>query len=108
MKKATKLNKTIRRTVTLVVTVLLILTVTIIPVFAEEDGVTDSLTKFDNLLFSILRLIGVASCAWGVFEISMSLQSHDGSQKSRGIAFLVGGLVVVFTKEFLTMLGVSL
>ncbi len=108
MKKTTKLNITIRRAVTLVVSVLLILTVTILPVFAEGDGVTDSLTKFNNLLFAIVRLIGVSICTFGGVEFAMSMQSHDGGQKSRGITIFAAGLVVFFIKEILTVLGVSL
>lgn len=108
MKNTTKLNRTIRRTVTLIVTVLLIFTVTIIPVFAEGDGVTDSLTKFNNLMFSIVRLLGIAACIWGIVEFAMSMQSHDGGQKTRGITIFAAGLIVVFAKEILTFLGVSL
>ncbi len=108
MKKTTKLNKIIRRAVTLVVSVLLILTVTILPVFAEGDGVTDSLTKFNDLMFSIVRLLGIAACIWGIVEFAMSMQSHDGGQKSRGITIFAAGLIIVFAKEILTVLGVSL
>ena len=108
MKKMTKLNKSLRRTVTLIVTVLFILTVTVLPAFAAGDGVTDSLTKFNDLMFAIVRLLGIGACIWGVVEFAMSLQSHDGGQKTRGGTIFAAGLIVVFTKEILIALGVSL
>lgn len=98
----------IRRTVTMIVAVIFLLTVTIIPVFAEGDGVTDSLAKFNDLLFAVIRLIGVAVCAVGAVEFGLALQSHDGSQKARGVTIFAAGLFIFFVKEILTSLGVSL
>lgn len=107
MKIKVKSNK-IRKTVTAIVAVILILVITIVPAFAEGDGVTDSLSKFNDLMFAIVRLVGVGGCIWGIVEFAMSLQSHDGAQKVKGLTILTAGFIVFFSKEILAFLGVSL
>ncbi len=107
MKIKTKSNK-IRKAFTSIVITVVILTITIVPAFAAGDGVTDSLSKFNDLMFSVVRLLGTAACIWGLVEFAMSLQSHDASQKVRGLTILAAGFIVVFSKEILTFLGVSL
>lgn len=107
MKIRTKSNK-IRKAFTSIVAAVLILTIAMVPAFAAGDGVTDSLSKFNDLIFTIVRLLGTTACIWGLVEFAMSLQSHDGSQKTRGATFFAAGLIVVFSKEILGFLGVSL
>ena len=43
---------------------------------------------------------------WGVVQVGMSVQSHDASQRSQGFLCLFGGLLIAFTKEILTAIGV--
>lgn len=107
MKIRIKSNK-IRKTFTSIVATVLILTIAMVPAFAAGDGVTDSMSKFNDLMFSIVRLLGTAACIWGLVEFAMSLQTHDASQKIRGLSTLAAGFIVVFSKEILTFLGVSL
>lgn len=105
--KIRKSNK-IRKAFTSIVVAVLILTIAMVPAFAAGDGVTDSLSKFNDLIFTIVRLIGTAGCVWGLVEFAMSIQSHDGAQKTRGATIFAASLIVVFSKEILAFLGVSL
>lgn len=107
MKIRTKSNK-IRKAFTSIVAAVLIFTIAMVPAFAAGDGVTDSLSKFNDLIFTIVRLIGTAGCVWGLVEFATSLQSHDGAQKTRGATIFAASLIVVFSKEILAFLGVSL
>lgn len=105
--KIRKSNK-IRKAFTSIVAAVLILTIAMVPAFAAGDSVTDSLSKFNDLIFAIVRLLGIAACIWGLVEFATSLQSHDGAQKTRGLTILAAGLIVFFSKEILAFLGVSL
>ena len=102
--KIRKSNK-IRKAFTSIVAAVLILTIAMVPAFAAGDGVTDSLSKFNDLIFTIVRLIGTV---WGLVEFATSLQTHDGAQKTRGATIFAASLIVVFSKEILAFLGVSL
>lgn len=105
--KIRKSNK-IRKAFTSTVAAVLILTIAMVPAFAAGDGVTDSLSKLNDLIFAIVRLLGIAACVWGLVEFATSLQSHDGAQKTRGLTILAAGFIVFFSKEILAFLGVSL
>lgn len=80
------------------------------PVFAEEEGsdVTDILNNLVNLMFDIIRAIGIMGVIWGLFQLALSFSSHDPSQRLQGGVFLAAGLLLVFTKSVLTTIGVPL
>ena len=70
------------------------------------DG--DPLTVIQNLsdlIFSVIKAIGVIVLGWGVVQIGMSLQSHDASQRTQGILCLFGGLLIAFAPEILKSIG---
>lgn len=71
------------------------------------DG--DPLTVVNNLstfIFGLIRAVGIILLGWGVVQVGMSFQSHDPSQRSQGFLTLAGGLVITFSKEILTLIGV--
>ena len=59
-----------------------------------------------TLLFSCIKAIGIIILGWGVVQVGMSVQSHDASQRSQGFLCLFGGLLIAFSKEILTTIGV--
>ena len=74
-----------------------------VPVLATE-GTSDAETAINNMsniIFGIIRAIGVILSGWGLVQVGMSFQSHDPSQRSQGFLCLAGGLVIVFAKSIL-------
>lgn len=74
---------------------------------AFADVVTDPLNKTNDILFGILRTIGIGITGWSLFEFAMAIKSHDGAQKIQSFAGIAAGLIVIFIKEILGLIGVS-
>lgn len=72
------------------------------------EGGTDPvaiLTNLNDLIFSVVRLVGILGALWGVVQLGMSFSAHDPSQRLQGILTLVGGLLIIFAKEILQLIG---
>ena len=79
------------------------------PVFAEEEegnDVTDILNNLVDLLFDIIRLVGVIGLIWGVVTFAMSITGHDPSQRIQGTITIAASLLLIFVKSILTAIGV--
>ena len=73
------------------------------PVLAT-DGTSDAETAINNMsniIFGIIKSIGVILAGWGLVQVGMSFQSHDPSQRSQGFLCLAGGLIITFAKSIL-------
>ena len=80
-----------------------------IPAFATSGGGNDPLTIVNNLssfIFSCIKAIGVIILGGGIVQLGMSIQSHDASQRSQGMLCVFGGLIIAFSKEILSTIGV--
>ena len=69
----------------------------------------DPLTIVNNLsdfIFSCIKAVGVIVLGWGIVQLGMSIQSHDASQRTQGILCVFGGLLIAFSKEILSAIGV--
>ena len=94
-----------KRLLTILLSVMRVVAVTTVPAFATTA--TDPLTVIDNLsdfIFSLIRAIGLILLAFGILQIGLSFKSHDPSQKANGMLTLVGGIIITFTKEILTLI----
>lgn len=90
------------------------ITVTIIYIFVLTIGTavnvsaaSDPLTVINNLrdfIFLLFRTVGTILVGYGIFQIGMSLKTHDPSQKSDGLFFFAGGLIIMFIKEILDLI----
>ena len=78
--------------------------VVMIPVLADSDAET-AIKNMSNIIFGIIRAIGVILSGWGLVQVGMSFQSHDPSQRSQGFLCLAGGLIIVFAKSILTAIA---
>ena len=70
-------------------------------------AVDDPLQVVNNLsdfIFGMIRAIGVILLGFGIVQIGMSLKSHDPSQRSNGFLTFFGGVVIMFSKEILTLI----
>ena len=75
-----------------------------VPVLAESEAET-AINNMSNIIFGIIRAIGVILSGWGLVQVGMSFQSHDPSQRSQGFLCLAGGLIIVFAKSILTAIA---
>lgn len=75
-----------------------------VPAFAEGDALT-ILTNLNDMIFSIVRLVGIAGAIWGIVQLGMSISGHDPSQRLQGVLTLVGSLIIIFSKEILQAIG---
>ena len=71
-------------------------TLSLFTLTAFADVVTDPLNKTNNLLFGVLRTIGIGLTGYSIFELSMAIKSHDGAQKAQAFIGIAAGLIVVF------------
>ena len=75
-----------------------------VPVLAESEAET-AINNMSNIIFGIIRAIGIILAGWGLVQVGMSFQSHDPSQRSQGFLCLAGGLIIVFAKSLLTAIA---
>ena len=67
----------------------------------------DPLVVVNNLstfIFGLIRAVGLILLGWGIVQVSLSLQSHDPSQRSNGFLTLAGGIIITFAKEILDLI----
>lgn len=76
-----------------------------IAALAEGSDPISILTNLNDLIFSVVRLVGILGALWGVVQLGMSFSAHDPSQRLQGILTLVGGLLIIFAKEILQLIG---
>ena len=87
-----------------IMTILITISTITASAFALAD---DPLTVVNNLstfMFSIIRAIGTILLGFGIVQIGMSLKSHDPSQRSNGFMSFFGGVIIMFSKEILTLI----
>ena len=71
--------------------------------FAASDPIT-VVNNLSDFIFGLIRAVGLILLGWGVVQVGLSFQSHDPSQRSQGFLTLVGGVVITFAKEILTLI----
>ena len=76
-------------------------------VAAGGEEVIEPMTKFTDFLFAIFRIIGIAITGYGIFEFATAVRSHDGAQKVTAAASIASGLIIIFIKEILQLIGID-
>ena len=71
--------------------------------FAAGDPIT-VVNNLSDFIFGLIRAVGMILLGWGIVQVGLSFQSHDPSQRSNGFLTLVGGVVITFAKEILTLI----
>ena len=70
------------------------------PVYAEVDP-SQALNKVLRIVFSILMVGGIVAIAYGAFQLFKALTSQDAGDShslTKGIGWIVGGIVMVAAK----------
>lgn len=79
------------------------LTLTAVPTLAVDDPLA-VINNLSDFIFSLIRAIGLILLGFGILQVGLSLKSHDPSQRANGMLTVAGGIVIVFTKEILTLI----
>ena len=95
----TKRNAVLKRYLGIAITCAVVCVV-MVPVCAASDA-EKAIKNMSEIIFGIIRAIGVILAGWGLVQVGMSFQSHDPSQRSQGFLCLAGGLIIVFAKSIL-------
>lgn len=74
------------------------------PALAAESDPIAVVNNLSDLVFALIRGVGVIILGWGIVQVGLSFQSHDASQRSNGFLTLAGGIVIFFAKEILTLI----
>ena len=97
-------RKTIFKRYLMIAVTCAIVGVFMVPVLADSEAET-AINNMSNIIFGIIRAIGIILAGWGLVQVGMSFQSHDPSQRSQGFLCLAGGLIIVFAKSILTAIA---
>ena len=101
--KETKFERRAKRVYAILSCLLLTLAVTIVPAFAAGDPLA-AISNLSDFIFSLIRAIGLILLGFGILQLGLSLKSHDPSQRANGMLTIAGGIVIVFTKEILSLI----
>ena len=88
----------------LLATVIMIMSMAM-PVMATEGDPIAIINNLDDIIFGVVRGIGIGFAAFGLFQIGTSIPSHDAGQRAIGIASIVGAILMIFAKNLLTSIG---
>lgn len=101
----TRLGKRSKRVLFQCLCLMLCLSGTTVSAFAAQatDPVA-AVSNFSNLLFSIIRAVGIIIAGWGIVQVGLSMQTHDASQRSNGVLCVLGGIIIIFTKEIINVI----
>jgi hypothetical protein len=72
-----------------------------VPAGSDPVAVVENLSEF---IFGLIRAIGMIMLGFGIVQVGLSLKSHDASQRANGFLTLLGGVIIAFTKEILTLI----
>ncbi len=74
------------------------------PVFAVSDGPIQVINNLSDFIFGFIRAVGLIILGFGILQLGLSFKSHDASARANGMLTIAGGIVIVFTKEILTLI----
>ncbi len=104
--KAARKGRLIRAALTVIMAAVFILSMSV-SVFAEEENPLTILTNFEDFIFGVIKVCGVIMCGYAIIQIGTSISTHDPAQRSMGILTLIGGVLVAFSRQILTLIGVG-
>ena len=91
-----------------IITALIMTFVSAANVFAAEasgNEVITAINNLDDMIFGIIRAIGIGYAAWGIVNFASSIPSHDSGQRMIGFTNVTTGLIAIFAKEILKAIG---
>lgn len=81
-----------------------IATMLVVPAYATDP--VAAINKLSDLLFLVLKGMGVILVGLGVMNVALSIQSHDPSQRAQGFLALVAGVLLCAVESICAYLGI--
>ena len=106
MKRNNKLEKAtsiLRKTKYIMLTLAVVMSLMTNTVLAAGDPLT-TINSLSDFIFSAIKAIGLILLGFGIVQISLSLKSHDASQRANGFLTFFGGVIIAFAKDILDMI----
>lgn len=103
-----KKMKNMKKKAATIITALIMTLVSAANVFATEasgNEVITAINNLDDMIFGIIRAIGIGFAAWGILNFASSISSHDSGQRMIGFTNIAAGLIAIFAKEILKGIG---
>ena len=72
-------------------------------IYATNDPIA-VVNYLSNLMFSLIRAIGMILTGFGIVQLGLSVKSHDPSQRANGFMTVAGGIIITFAKEILDII----
>ena len=72
--------------------------------FAANSDPLKVVNNLSDFMFGLIRAIGLILLGFGVVQVSLSLKSHDPSQRANGFLTVAGGIIITFAKEILNLI----
>ncbi len=69
-------------------------------------NVETGMAKIIGFLVTVTTYVGVGVLVYGGYELAMSFTQDMPDKKVKGVAFIIGGLILVAIKSLLRLLGV--
>jgi len=74
-----------------------------LPILAAADPL-ESINSLSELIFGIIKGIGLIMLAFGAVQIGLSMKNHDPSGRAQSYLVIAGGLIIFFSKEIINMI----
>lgn len=107
--KQNQLSKRIERLLNItIIAILIIMAFGTMPASATSTGVGDVDTMFNNFnsfAEGIVVWVGRALLLFGAVKFGMSFQSHDPSQRSQGLLFVLSGVIVALAPQIISYIA---
>ncbi len=99
-----------KKKIVTIITAMVMIFASAVTVFAEDNAgneVISAINKLDDIMFGIIKAIGMGFAAWGILNFASSISSHDSGQRMLGFTNVTTGLIAIFAKEILKAIGAA-
>ncbi len=97
--------KKARKTLILVIAVCILLFSTVALAAEGDNGAIEAMNNLVDFLYGITRIIGSIMALFGIVQLGLSFSNHDPSQRVTGAMFILGGVIILFAKEIIVLIG---
>lgn len=106
MKKSLKINLKKRKLMKAYVfmAILFIITFGTSKVVLATDDPLQVVNNLSDLIFRVIKIIGIIMIGFGLAQFGISFKSHDSSQRANSFLGIFGGIIMTFSKEIIDLI----
>lgn len=103
MKKILKINLKERKIMKMYAFITILFTITFgtSKVVLATDDPLQVVNNLSDLIFRVIKIIGMIMIGFGIAQFGISFKSHDSSQRANSFFGIFGGIVMAFSKEII-------